>query len=171
MLPVRRRTYCGRSRRARGCAGLSRQRPAKRRLAQRDWHEAAGGGPLVPVRESSSFLPTMPFCRSNRQLTGILKGMAGPAASILSPKRLTASDLQILLTAFPGELMKQNSKGDEWVFRTRPDGNTSGSLKTHPHLMYISTTLRKQESLAGDFALRRTSRRSKRRWVGRQLLK
>lgn len=70
-----------------------------------------------------------PFCGSYRQLTGILKGMAGPAASVLSPKRLTASDLQILLASFPGELMKHNSTGDEWVFRTLPDGNAQRQLE------------------------------------------
>jgi Family of unknown function (DUF6368) len=85
--------------------------------------EAGGGG--VKARHS----PVMPFCRSNRQLAGILKGMAGPAASVLSPKRLTASDLQILLASFPGELMKHNSKGDEWVFTTLPDGNTQRQLE------------------------------------------
>ena len=55
--------------------------------------------------------------------------MAGPAASVLSPKRLTASDLQMLLASFPGELMKHNSTGDEWVFRTLPDGNTERQLE------------------------------------------
>lgn len=47
--------------------------------------------------------------------------MAGPAASILSPKRLTACDLQILLDSLPGELLKRDSTGEEWVFSSLAD--------------------------------------------------